>query len=333
MDKINVGIVGYGNVGRGVHKAIERNEDMNLVGIVTRSPGRVLKEIGNSENILQSTKKVIESLTESIDVAILCGGSATDLPEQGPYFAQYFNTVDSFDTHVDIPKYSADMDKAAKENGNTSIISAGWDPGIFSRARVEMDAILPGATTEFFYGLTEKGGISQGHSDAIRRIPGVKDARQYTHAKSFIIERVRAGKKLNLTASDRLWRECYVVLEEGADPDEVEKEIKELPKYFKGYDTEVNFVTQGELDINHSNMPHDGLVLTIGNTGEGNKANIEYSCSWESNPEATGSILVACARAVYRFNKSGKKGAYTMLDLSPADLSIRSREELLRDFA
>lgn len=338
-DQTRIAIVGYGNVGRGVHRAIERNADMALGGIITRNPARVREELGqvggipipifDATGLNQGPPSEISITT---DVAILCGGSATDLPKQGPEFARDFNTVDSFDTHADIPEYFAKMDEAARANGRTAIISAGWDPGTFSRARVEMDAFLPGMTPEFFYGLTKKGGISQGHSDAIRQLPGVADARQYTLAIPEAIERVRAGERPNLEAGDKIWRDCYVVLEEGADPEEVDNAIRSMPNYFDAYRTEVTFISQNALDRDHPGMPHDGLVLAMGETGEGNRAMIEYRNEMASNPEFTGGILVASARACHRLNQAGRYGAYTMLNLSPADLSPHSTKRLLEDF-
>jgi len=331
---IDIAIVGYGNVGRGVHKAIQQNNDMNLVGIVSRNPQRVFDE-GVSDVPLYPQQGVLEGKASPIaDVAILCGGSKKDLPIQGPAFAKLYNTVDSFDTHKKIPGYFKKMDDAARTTNHTSVICSGWDPGVFSRQRIEIDAILPGATPEFFYGLTPQGGLSQGHSDAIRQINGVTDARQYTHAKLEAIEQVRAGKHPTLSRGDSVWRECVVVLKND-NPNErkrIQDTIKNMPAYFDEYDTTVEFVSQDTLDKDHQEMPHDGLVLAVGETGNGNEAQMEYRVSWKSNPEATGNILVPSARACHRFNQSQRIGAYTLADLAPADLSPHSREHLLKEF-
>jgi len=328
-------IIGYGNVGRGVYEAIKRNSDMNLVGIISRSPERVGKEVGGGAPVFDQNMILKYETTQPItDVAILCGGSAKDLPEFGPQFATRYNTVDSFDTHADISKHFADMDKLSSFQAHTSIICAGWDPGTFSVNRVLMDAFLPGAKPQEFYGLTEKGGLSQGHSDAIRQIKGVKDARQYTHAKTEAIERVRNGENPALAKGDAYWRECFVVLENNTEEERrrVGLKIKDMPNYFKPYQTTVHFVSQSELEKNYSSMPHDGLVLVVGETGKGNRAMMEYKNVWESNPEATGNVLVACARACKRMNKNHQLGAYTMLDIPPAYLSSHSHDELLKDF-
>lgn len=334
-EETNIVIVGYGNVGRGVHEAIKRNSDTNLVGIISRSPERVGKELGGDVPVFdQASVLKYQASQLAADVAILCGGSKNDLPTQGPQFAQLFNTVDSFDTHANIPGYFKEMDSIARENSKTSIVCAGWDPGTFSVNRVLFDAYLPGTIPKGFYGLDKKGGLSMGHSDAIRKVSGVKDARQYTHAIQEAIDKVRIGENPDLSAGDMHWRECQVVLENDT-PEErkrVSKEVKNMENYFAPYKTTVDFVTQSELDEKYSSMPHDGLVLAVGETGQGNKATLEYKNVWESNPEATGNILVACARATKKFSDQGKTGAYTMLDLSPADLSPRSRGELLEDF-
>lgn len=330
--KTDIVIVGYGNVGRGVRESIKQNSDMNLVGIISRSPERVAKELGDSVNIID--QGLVLGSKESLpiaDVAILCGGSKNDLPVQGPQFARLYNTVDSFDTHANIPEYFEKINKAASFQGHTSIVCAGWDPGTFSVNRVLMNAFLPGAKAQEFYGLSKKGGLSMGHSDAIRQVEGVRDARQYTHAISKAMERVRSGENPKLTKGEAHWRECFVALENDTQGERrrVEHEIKTMKNYFEPYDTTVTFVSQEELD---NDMPHDGLVLSVGKTGDGNYASIEYKNVFESNPEATGNILVACARACHKFNKEKRLGAYTMLDLSPADLSSHSQTELLRDF-
>ena len=345
--KTDILIVGYGNVGNGVHQAIKRNPDMNLVGIVTRGVDRVKKEVGEDIEVYDQGLLLNNKITQPIaDVAILCGGSKNDLPEQGPKFARRYSTVDSFDNHDHIPPYIdkktkeqmsgyfADMNQAASFQGHTSIISAGWDPGTFSVNRALMDAFLPGVKPQEFYGLGNEGGLSQGHSDAIRQISGVRDARQYTHAIPEAMERVRNGENPKLTKRETHWRECVVVLKKDTPNEQkrVAEEIVSMPNYFKSYDTKVEFVTQKQLDEQYSDMPHDGLVLAVGETGGGNRAMIEYRNEWESNPEATGNVLVACARACYKLKKRHQIGAYTMLDISPADLSIHSQEELLRDF-
>ncbi len=336
MNKIiKVAIVGYGNVGRGVYEAILRNEDMELAGIITRDPQRVLAEF--KKNGLDYTQIVDANnkhdvFNETVDAAILCGGSKNDLPEQGPYFAQFVNTVDSFDTHPDIYDYYNKMNEAAKLNGKVSVISAGWDPGTFSLNRILADAFLPGAKPYGFYGLTERGGVSQGHSDAIRQIPGVLDARQYTHAIPETIERVRNGENPVLDVGDLHWRECYVVIEDGNSEAEIENIIKSMPKYFEPYKTTVEFISQEEMDCEHSSMPHDGVVIAASTTGDGHKAVIEYRNTWESNPEATANILVAHARAAYRLSEKGKSGAFTIADIPPSYFSPHSNEELLKQF-
>ncbi len=335
QDKTDILIVGYGNVGRGVHEAIKRNSDMNLVGIISRGVERVEKELNRKVPVFdQNSILGNKELQPIADVAILCGGSKKDLPEQGPLFAARYNTVDSFDTHANIPEYFKKMDKTASFQGHTSIISAGWDPGTFSVNRVLMDAFLPGTKPKGFYGLEDEGGLSMGHSDAIRQIKGVKNARQYTHAIPEAIERVSMGENPDLKAGEMHWRECYVVLENDTEEERkrVENEIKNMPDYFEPYKTKVTFVSQSKLDNVFSNMPHDGFVLAVGETGKGNKAVIEYKNVWESNPEATGNVLVACARACKRMNKNHRLGAYTMLDIAPAYLSAHSGEELLKDF-
>ena len=338
-----IAIAGYGNVGKGVRKAIPKNPDMELCGIITRSRERVLRDLAGEvdpEMVFDLTSERWVGL--EADVAILCGGSRKDLPEQGPLFASHFNTVDSFDTHGHIvpyidektqePKrgYFADMDDVAKSHGNVSYICAGWDPGTYSLERVLADAFIPGSNPQMFYGLTEKGGLSMGHSDAVRQLRdlGVVDARQYTHAQHEAIEAMRNGENPDLKPGDRVWREVYVVAEV-ADRDAIRKAIVEMPQYFKDYKTTVEFISREEMKEKHSGMPHDGIVLAVGETGEGNRAMIEYKSEWDSNPEATGSILVACARAADRFSREGRSGAYTILDFPAEYINPRSREELL----
>ncbi len=347
MEETSILIVGYGNVGRGVREAIKRNSDMGLAGIVTRSPQRVTDEIGKGVPVFSQSSIVdYETARPLADVAILCGGSKNDLPIQGPQFAKIYNTVDSFDNHDHIspyvdeetgrqmPGYFADMNNAALVFDNTSVISAGWDPGTFSLNRVLMDAFLPGSIPKGFYGLKEEGGLSMGHSDAIRGVSGVADARQYTHAIPEAIKRVRNGENPNPSPGEMHWRECQVVLKKDT-PEERERvtdEIKNMENYFKPYETTVDFVTQDELHDKYSEMPHDGLVLAVGETGKGNKAILEYGNQFESNPEGTANVLVACARAAHRLNLEGTSGAKTMLDIPAAYLSSRSHAELLENF-
>jgi diaminopimelate dehydrogenase len=327
-DKIKIAIVGYGNVGRGVHKAIKNNSDTIISGIITRRPEQVEKEVGNVAVYPLNKVPSRWKTCMNADVAILCGGSKNDLPQQGPYFTQFFNTVDSFDTHANIPKYFAEMDKLARENNYVSVISGGWDPGTFSLERVLADAFIPGAKHYTFWGM----GVSQGHSDAARQVKGVKDARSYTIPSEDAIERARNGGNPDLTAREKHKRLVYVVAEEDADLARIDKEIKEMPNYFADYDTEVRFILEKEMKEKHSTYPHAGFVLASGKTGEGNKALIEYKCEWASNPEATGNILVACARAAYRLRKEGKSGAFTMLDIPASYFSPHSKEKLLEKF-
>ena len=324
-DKIKIAIVGYGNVGKGVHKAIERNPDMLLYFILSRNPKRVEKTVSNIPIYHVQNSNMNYS---SIDVAILCGGSKNDLPEQGPNFAKYSNTVDSFDTHADIPKYFEKMDKTAKRNKNVSIISTGWDPGIFSLERVLSDAFIPGAKHYTFWG----PGVSQGHSDAIRQVKGVKDAIQYTVPEEDAVNKVRKGMNPDLATREKHWRDCFVVAEENADLKQIEHNIETMPKYFADYDTKVTFVSQERMNEMKKKMPHGGFVIATGNTGDNNKAITEYKCSWGSNPEATGNILVAYARAAYKMHKEGKKGAFTLLDIPASYLSPHSKKELLSGF-
>lgn len=325
--RIRIGIVGYGNLGRGVEASIVHNPDMELVAVFSRR---------NPKNIALATSGIksvhiseIEFYRDKIDVMILCGGSATDLPEQGPYIARMFNTVDSYDTHAKIPEYFAKMDRAAKESSKVSMISVGWDPGLFSLNRLLQEAILPKGNTYTFWGR----GVSQGHSDAVRRVPGVKDGIQYTIPIDEAINRVRMGENPELSTRDRHLRHCYVVVEEGEDKKKIEHQIKTMPNYFADYDTEVTFVNEEELRVNHSGMPHGGMVIRSGKTGieEGNNQIVEFSLALESNPEFTGSVLVAYARAVYRMKEEGQVGAITIFDVPPAYLSVKSPEELRRE--
>ena len=329
MEKIRVLIAGYGNVGRGVIAALKRNPDMELAGIISRSPERVKKEVPDIEvlNVADTEKWLAEFKP---DVVILCGGSKNDLPEWGPRMAELVNTVDSFDNHSQVPEYFAKMNEAATKSGHVSVISTGWDPGIFSLERVLAGAFIPGARAYGFYGLGEKGGLSMGHSDALRTIKGVKDARQYTHAIPESIEKIRNGENPVFTPGDMHTRECFVVAEEGADREEIVKNICEMPGYFAPYKTRVNFVSQQELDTKFAGFPHDGLAIAAGTTGNGNSARVEYRCVWGSNPEATGNVLVAHARAVARLAKEGRKGAMTILDIPASYFTSLPREELLK---
>lgn len=321
---IRIGILGYGNLGRGVECAIKHNPDMELVGVFTRRAPETVK-------ILTETAKVYsvddaEKMKDQIDVMILCGGSATDLPEQTPKYAQWFNVVDSFDTHKRIPEHFANVDKAASENGHVGIISVGWDPGMFSLNRLYANAILPQGKDYTFWGK----GVSQGHSDAVRRIEGVADARQYTIPVKEALDSVRAGENPDLTTRQKHTRECFVVLEEGADKARIEEEIKTMPNYFADYDTTVHFISEEEMERDHSGIPHGGFVIRSGKTGwEEEYGNvIEYSLKLDSNPAFTSSVLVAFARAAYRLGQEGQSGCRTVFDIAPSYLSAKSPEEL-----
>ena len=323
---IRIGIVGYGNLGKGVELAIQENSDMELAAIFTRrNPASIADKIRTKGVPVVAFEKVQE-WKGKIDVLVLCGGSATDLPEQTPELARMFNVVDSFDTHKIIPTHFAKVDEVAKKAGTIGIISSGWDPGMFSVNRVMAEAILPSGKSYTFWGK----GVSQGHSDAIRRIKGVKDARQYTIPVEEAVERVRNGENPELTTRQKHTRECFVVLEDGADAKKIEKEIKEMPNYFAEYDTTVHFISQEELLKEHVGLPHGGSVLHGAVTKNGNKQVVEYSLKLDSNPEFTGSILIAYARAAYRMNQKGESGAKTILDVSPALLSSKTQEELLK---
>ena len=326
---VKIAIIGYGNVGRGVVKALKRNPDMELVCILSRSPARVKNEPGVTvpvfaEDNLNELKKA--------DVAILCSGSKDDLPVQGPFYAKHINTIDSYDNHSNALPYFKAMDEVARKAGTVSCVSIGWDPGTFSLQRVLSNALIPGSKIYGFHGTGPDGGISMGHSDAIRRIAGVQDARQYTHAIPEAIESVRSGENPELKSGDMHWRECFVVVKEGADTDAIEREIKNMSGYFAPYKTVVHFVSQEELDAKYSGFHHDGLVIGSGTTGEGNMALIEYRNIWDSNPEATAYIMVAHARAAKRLANENRRGAFTILDIPPAYLSAHSREELISEF-
>lgn len=319
MEKIKVGILGYGNLGRGVELAISKAQDMELLAVFTRRDN-VVTDMGKA--CINVNK--IENYKDKIDVLILCGGSATDLPVQGVEMVKLFNTVDSFDTHAKIPEYFANMDKAAKESGKLGIISVGWDPGLFSIARMLFGAILPEGNDYTFWGK----GVSQGHSDAIRRIKGVKDGKQYTIPKEQALEIVRSGEVADLTARDKHLRECFVVAEENADKVAIENEIKNMPNYFADYDTIVHFISEEELKKNHSKMPHGGFVIRSGKTTDEHKHILELSIKLDSNPEFTSSVLAAYARAIAKLAKEGKKGAVSVFDIPLSYLSPASNEEL-----
>ncbi|WP_026652387.1 diaminopimelate dehydrogenase [Butyrivibrio proteoclasticus] len=319
-----IGILGYGNLGKGVEIAVKEAPDMELVAVFTRRDPSSLKI--QTEGVPVVSVNDVADWKDKIDVLILCGGSATDLPVQTPEYAKLFNVVDSFDTHARIPEHFANVDAAAKDGGNVAVISCGWDPGMFSLARVYSNAILPDGNDYTFWGK----GVSQGHSDAIRRVKGVKNAKQYTVPVESALEAVRSGKNPELTTRQKHTRECFVVLEEGADAAAVEKEIKEMPNYFADYDTTVHFISEEELLKNHSGMAHGGFVFRSGKTGANKEHNhiIEYSLKLDSNPEFTTSVLVAVARATKRMHDEGAKGCKTILDIPPAYLSELSGEEL-----
>lgn len=323
--QIKVGIVGYGNLGKGVLAALKQNADMKPIAVFTRREPEDL--VINQADVEVVHLSEIEKYQNKIDVMILCGGSATDLPEQGPSIAKLFNTIDSFDTHAKIPEYFKSVDESAKASGKTSIISVGWDPGLFSLNRMFMEAVLPEGKTYTFWGK----GLSQGHSDAVRRVEGVKAGVQYTIPIEEAMERVRNGENPELSTAEKHFRDCYVVVEEGADKEKIENDIKTMPNYFADYETKVTFITEEELKKNHSNMPHGGVVIHSGKTGDGNKQNIEFSLALESNPEFTASVLVAYARAAYRMSKEGQAGAKTVYDVPPGYVSSKSAEQLRKE--
>ena len=321
---IKIGILGYGNLGRGVECALKQNNDMELKAVFTRRNPNEVSILTESAKVYHIDDILMHK--DEIDVLIICGGSATDLPVQTPEYAKYFNVIDSFDTHAKIPEHFANVDKSAQESGKIGIISVGWDPGMFSLNRVYANAILADGKDYTFWGK----GVSQGHSDAIRRIEGVKDARQYTIPVSEALEQVRNGNTPELTIRQKHIRECFVVADEGADLARIEKEIKEMPNYFADYDVTVHFISQEELNKNHSGIPHGGFVIRSGKTGWNGENNhiIEYSLKLDSNPEFTSCVLVAYARAAYRMNKEGQKGCKTVFDVAPAYLCRQSGEEL-----
>jgi len=323
--KIRIGIAGYGNLGKGVECAVAKNDDMELVGVFTR---RSPESLATKTNVPVYSMDDAKNMTDAIDVMILCGGSANDLPRQTAEMAAYFNVVDSFDTHAKIPEHFENVDTVCREHGTVGIISAGWDPGMFSLNRLYGQAILPFGNDYTFWGK----GVSQGHSDAIRRIKGVADGKQYTIPVEAALEQVRSGENPTLTTREKHIRECFVVPEEGADLSAIEEAIKTMPNYFADYDTTVHFITKEELDRDHSGIAHGGMVFRTGKTGLNNEHShvIEYRLKLDSNPEFTAGVVVACARAAYRLAKEGNTGCKTIFDIAPAYLHPESPAELRR---
>ncbi len=318
---IKIGILGYGNLGRGVEAAVQKNDDMELVAVYTRRDPAALKVKSGA-----ATKSIadLESGKEELDVLVICGGSATDLPEMTPKFAALYNVIDSFDTHARIPEHFANVDAAAKAAGKIGIISCGWDPGMFSVNRLYSTCILPDGKDYTFWGK----GVSQGHSDAVRRIEGVVDCRQYTIPVPAALDSVRSGADPVLSTREKHTRECFVVAEDGADLARIENEIKTMPNYFADYDTTVHFISAEEMARDHSGLPHGGSVIYSGTTSDGTKHVIEYSLKLDSNPEFTGSVIIAYARAAYRMNAEGQSGCKTVFDIAPGYLSAKSADEL-----
>ena len=321
---MKLGILGYGNLGRGVEAAVKNNHDMELSCVFTRRNPADVKIL--TEGVPVYSVDDVKKHNNEVDVLIMCGGSATDLPKQTPEYAKYFNVIDSFDTHAKIPEHFADVDKAAKDSGHIALISCGWDPGMFSLARLYANCILPDGKDYTFWGK----GVSQGHSDAIRRIEGVKDGKQYTIPVQAALDAVRSGKNPELTIRQKHTRECFVVAKEGVDKARIEKEIKEMPNYFADYDTTVHFITEEELKRDHSGIPHGGFVFRTGKTGWEKENNniIEYSLKLDSNPAFTSSVIVAFARAIYKMKNEGQTGCKTVFDIAPAYLSPLSGEEI-----
>jgi len=325
MDKIKIGIVGYGNIGKAVEKAVRQNADMEVAAILTRRPPEQIKPKtpGLQVDLIGNAPKY----RDQIDVAVLCSGSARDLPEQGPAMAAIFNTVDSYDTHAKIPQYFDTLDLISRKAGKTAVISTGWDPGLFSLFRVIEESVLPVGSAYTFWG----PGVSQGHSDAVRQLEGVQDARQYTIPLKAAVEKVRQGGEPQLPTREKHLRDAYVVAEEGADRERIAREIRNMPNYFADYDTKVTFISQAEMDKNHAEMPHGGFVMRNGKTAEGYRHVIEFSLKLESNPAFTASVLLAYARAAFRMNREGNVGAKTVFDIPAAYLSMRTGAELRRE--
>lgn len=323
---IRIGIFGYGNLARGVELAVNAASDMELVAVFTRRDPASVKVRSQGVPVVHSDS--VLDWTDKIDVMVICGGSATDLPRQTPALAKYFNVVDSFDNHARIPEHFENVDRAAKESKKVAVISVGWDPGMFSVSRMYSSAILPNGQDYTFWGK----GVSQGHSDAIRRLPGVLDAKQYTIPVEAALESVRNGEAPNLTAREKHTRECFVVAEEGADLKKIENEIVTMPNYFADYDTTVHFITKEEMEEMHSGIPHGGFVIRSGRTGAGGEHQhvIEYSLKLDSNPEFTASVLTAYARAAYRLGEKGELGCMTAFDIAPKYLSEKSHAELIK---
>ncbi len=324
-NRIRVAIAGYGNLGRGVESALAQSPDMRLVGVFSRRDPASVTLLDSSVPV--HAMSTIEQYQDEVDVMILCGGSKTDLPEQGPYLAQFFNTVDSFDTHAKVPEYYAALDQSARDAGRVALLSVGWDPGLFSLNRLFGEAILPEGETYTFWGK----GLSQGHSDAVRRVPGVQSGVQYTLPSEEAIARVRSGEQPELTTREKHKRECYVVLAEGADADVVRDSIVTMPDYFADFDTTVHFIDQDTFAKEHSSMPHGGFVIRSGKTGEQNTQTVEYSLALGSNPEFTASVLVAYARAVHRLARVNDIGAKTVFDIAPGLLSPKSPAQLRKE--
>ncbi|RQW80080.1 MAG: diaminopimelate dehydrogenase [Methanothrix sp.] len=325
MDKIRIGIVGYGNIGKAVEKAIGQNADMEIAAILTRRPPELIKPKtqGLQVDLIDNALKY----RDQIDVAVLCSGSAKDLPEQGPAMAAIFNTVDSYDTHARIPQYFDELDLVSRNAGKTAVISTGWDPGLFSLLRVIEESVLPVGSAYTFWG----PGVSQGHSDAVRQLEGVQDARQYTIPIKAAVEKVRQGGEPQLPTREKHLRDAYVVAEEGADREKIAKDIQSMPNYFADYETKVIFISQAEMDKDHAEMPHGGFVMRNGKTAEGYRHVIEFSLKLESNPAFTASVLLAYARAAFRMNREGNIGAKTVFDIPAAYLSMRTGAELRRE--
>ena len=324
MSKIRVAILGYGNLGRGIESALRQNEDMELVAVFTRrDPSSV---VVRTKDVPVKNVSDILDMKDDIDVLVLCGGSATDLPVQTPEYAKYFNVVDSFDTHARIPEHFANVDASAKEGGKVAIISCGWDPGMFSLNRLYANCILPSGKDYTFWGK----GVSQGHSDAVRRIDGVLDARQYTIPIESALESVRSGKNPELSTGEKHRREVFVVAKDGADKDKITNEIKTMPNYFADYETTVHFISKDEMERDHSELPHGGFVIRCGKTGMNEEHNhvIEYSLKLDSNPEFTGSVIVAFARAAYKMNKENMCGCKSVFDVAPSYLSSMTPDEM-----